>query len=380
MQGLLRLARSGLVATVIFAACGSPLSPPLPVDAALDADAAAGTDAPPQDSVAPVDVPPDAPPLDAGEVLDADSALGGDSDLATGPDPCKKLDCNDWNVCTTDGCVDGACVHEAAAGSCDDWNACTIGDTCLDGVCAPGTAKICQDGLACTLDKCLPCKGCDFPIDVTQCDDGDGCTLDGCTALGCSHTPTCDDGSPCTLDACVALACKHTFTSAAGCCQDDFDAITACDDKSPCTTDYCQDQVCHHTKPTGGCCMTDADCDDSEACTTDSCDLSKSIGDHFACKNETIAGCMDADCVNGVDWPCNDGTFCTIDFCNVVTKQCQHKHSDGCCSDDMDCYDGNPCVFAKCAANGHCFKVPLTGLPCSADGKVCSECGECVTN
>lgn len=54
--------------------------------------------------------------------------------------PCSKVaDCNDGNVCTSDACTAGFCVHADQAGACgDDGSACTD-DVCNTGTCShPG--------------------------------------------------------------------------------------------------------------------------------------------------------------------------------------------------------------------------------------------------
>ena len=183
MQGLQRLSRSRLVATVIFAACGSPLSPQLPVDAAGDADAAAGTDAAvqdspgldaapqdstapdaatvtdaaSQDSVAPVDVPPDAPPPDApppdAPPLDAPPLDAAAADAAS--DASSPADVPDVAP-LADAIVDGAKTSPTDAGptcntnaDCADNNACTI-DTCTASGCTytPVISACCNSGKA----------------------------------------------------------------------------------------------------------------------------------------------------------------------------------------------------------------------------------------
>jgi hypothetical protein len=77
-------------------------------------------------------------------------------------DACKDGQCNgaskvcfDENLCTTDACVDGACVYLAIAATCSDGDSCTTGDYCALGQCIAGAPEACDDGLDCTLDSCI---------------------------------------------------------------------------------------------------------------------------------------------------------------------------------------------------------------------------------
>jgi len=68
-------------------------------------------------------------------------------------------DCDDGNVCTSEDCVDHACVYENLNGlQCDDDDVCTIGDSCSDGNCF-GVEYDCDDGDACTQDACIDAIG-----------------------------------------------------------------------------------------------------------------------------------------------------------------------------------------------------------------------------
>ena len=158
---------------------------------------------------------------------------GGDAPDIAGP--CMAdADCDDQDVCTSDSCDGGECVHAFVA---------------------------CDDGSVCTLDGCDPLAGC-FVI-PTDCDDGDPCTADACseaTSL-CLHAPTdCDDGDPCTADACAPGAgCTH---DPAPCCATDPD----CDDGDPCTVDACAAGACTHAP---ACCTPDVWSEDFDDGTAD---------------------------------------------------------------------------------------------------------------
>ena len=68
-------------------------------------------------------------------------------------DPCKKLDCNDDNVCTNDSCVSSkGCVYSPNAAPCDDGDACTGFDTCAGKTCKSG-ATVCTMAVNALDDK-----------------------------------------------------------------------------------------------------------------------------------------------------------------------------------------------------------------------------------
>ncbi len=166
-----------------------------------------------------------------------------------GPDPCTNVNCNDNNVCTTDSCVGGVCVHTPMT--------CPTGQACdpATGVCAPVdlcTGVVCNDNNACTTDTCDPSTGCVYTPIV--CNDNNPCTTDTCNpATGCVYTPLiCDDHNACTTDACGPEGCIYV-------------PAVVCNDNNPCTTDACD-------PATGACVFTPVNCDDGNACTTDSCD------------------------------------------------------------------------------------------------------------
>ncbi len=179
-----------------------------------------------------------------------DDSACSDGSLCTGVETCDPLsgcqpgtplDCDDGDLCTTDGC-DPATGCTATPVDCDDGDACTA-ETCdPETGCQPGTPIDCDDSNVCTTDSCDSATGCaNEPI---SCDDGDACTVDSCDPVtGCSSTPlSCDDGNECTVDSCdPATGCSNT--PATGSCSDDGDS---------CTDDVCNGGVCTH--PDNGSC------------------------------------------------------------------------------------------------------------------------------
>lgn len=183
------------------------------------------------------------------------------------PLECCKIDddCDDFNRCTDDACVDSVCQYilkdcrilddqcnvgacDANSGGCikdptpkndepcDDSNACTVEDTCLDGICMGGPLN-CNDGNVCTDDSCDPNTGCVHTNNTNPCDDGNACTTnDTCSngICGSGLPPNCDDGNVCTDDRCDSTTgCVH-LNNAAPCSDDIF-----CNGADTCSNGNC---------------------------------------------------------------------------------------------------------------------------------------------
>ncbi len=225
--------------------------------------------------------------------------------------------CDDFDLCTTNDCVNSTCVYTPI--NCDDSNLCT-NDGCDNGNC--------------------------FHNPVT-CDDGDLCTNDACQAGNCFNTPvTCDDGNPCTDDSCFAGNCVFTPIIP---CFDPCDTIVCVDDLNPCTIDTCINGVCN----------TPINCNDGNDCTTDFCDLGACHNNPVTCDDGdacTTDGCIGGGCEYiGVN--CDDGDSCTFDFCDLGI--CQHTPNTNCGTcQGVNCNDGNLCTTDTCV-NGQCFNTPI---------------------
>lgn len=187
--------------------------------------------------------------------------------------------CDDGNLCTNDICdPEKGCIHEALTGPiCDDQDACTIEDRCEEGVCK-GIPLNCDDGNICTSDGCDKSIGCFHDIAVNPCCEG--------------GVAICDDSNPCTNDECdpVTFECKPVFNNSA--CDDSDPCTVAdmcnqgickgqaknCDDGNPCTADECQNGQCI-SKPLSG-----IPCDDQIACSKgDHCEAGKCVADMSEC-------------------------------------------------------------------------------------------------
>ncbi len=255
--------------------------------------------------------------------------------MATGP-----TDCNDGNLCTTDGCNPASgCTHAANALACNDGNACTWGDKCQGGTCT-GAALLCDDGKSCTVDACSPASGCTFTARSGACSDGNACTTgDSCVGGICQPGAAlnCADASVCTEDSCnPAIGCVHTPLSG------------PCNDGSVCTTgDTCQ---------SGQCVGAPLDCSDGNPCTDDLCsplagcsnpDNQAACDDGNACTSGDI--CRDGACTSGPAPDCDDGNPCTDDSCELA-EGCVHEDNADPCDDGLACTVNDSCGGGICDA------------------------------
>ena len=120
------------------------------------------------------------------------------------PDPCvtraeclqgectarERRDCEDGNLCTTDGCDPGlGCTHVDNEEVCEDGDPCTVEDRCSRGTCRSGRPAPCDDGDPCNgIESCDRSEGC-VPGTPLDCNDRNACTSDSCdpAAGGCVH-------------------------------------------------------------------------------------------------------------------------------------------------------------------------------------------------
>ena len=352
----------------------------------------------------------------AGDCDDGDNCTVGDT-CNGGQCQGSAKTCDDDNVCTTDACKAGACLHGdvQAGASCDDGLLCTIGDACKDGKCVSGVAKVCVTDQTCMSSACDAKTGDCVTSAVkpgTPCSDGDACTLnDGCGQGGCwpGKTKDCDDAKNCTLDACnkTTGACSHD--PIAGCggfclndkhCGDDGNpctkavcdtaqtacavaqVINPCSDNNGCTTgDHCV---------AGGCVGQVKFCGDGNPCTADTCQGVSGSCVHAAapqgstCNDGDVctAGdtCNQGQCVPATTKSCDDNNSCTADSCNKFTGACLNTPN----SDDLGCSDGDACTDGDSCGGGSCLPGKTKGCadsdPCTADACAGGQCTHEVIN
>lgn len=274
-----------------------------------------------------------------------------------GPTSCgADEDCDDFNPCTEDRCVGGACFYAPwrEGEPCRDGFDCTDPDHCEGGVCV-GSPRDCSY----LSDFCH----------IGVCDEDVG----GCVASPLPDGTTCDDGLQCTVgDACQTGACvgmprdcsaveddcnDSACDEALGCVPVPKANGLPCQDGRDCTTgDACQDGACVGGPPPA--------CDDADSCTLDACDP-----DVDACVHEALPPIPGAEGPKG-DATCGDG----IDNdCDGVRDLSDPDCVD--CVAAADCDDGNACTADDCAV-GTCVNTPLDGVACS-DGLQCTSGDVC---
>ena len=183
----------------------------------------------------------------------------------------------------------------------------------------------------------------------------------------------CNDNNSCTLDTCgKAGEATCTHESIQECCLYDVD----CTDGNVCTDDVCKPEtlLCLHNL-TPGCCSVADECPQFSEC------LDVDCANHLCryTQKPDRPGC----CVQDTD--CVDINPCTIDFCTqdpgTAWLTCHHKSPGGiqCCMLDPECNDGmtetvDVCLDNKCQHEPDpefCIAPPPAycddGLPCTTD-------------
>ncbi len=288
------------------------------------------------------------------------------------PYPCTNSNqCNDGNPCTTDVCSGGFCQFQVRPDgtTCADNFFCDGQEVCRGGVCSGVppclSAAYCDEAN----DRCRPC------IVNAECNDNNVCTADVCDLnLGCVHTAIsgpCENGNACTVnDFCSAGECQagppRNCNDNNVCTNDSCDPVDGCryihnlnpcNDGSVCTfNDFCLLGTCR-----GG---ESINCDDGNFCTINFCDpvlgcrTANRVGecdDQDPCTGEDT--CLGGQCI-GLGDGCDDDDPCTIDSC--MDGECVHTPSDASCDDGLFCNGTESCdPVLGCVSSGN----PCTGGP-----------------
>jgi len=383
-----------------------------------------------------------------GTSIDCDDGIfcnGSESCSDTGCTDGQSIICNDNVECTTDQCSEDlfGCEFVPDDSKCSDDNVCTENERCTtegcavdfvedgtdcgnDMACYNGVCVIsctddseCDDNIVCTDNICDPeTSHCKFIVNNENCSDGIFCNgYELCdTEQDCidGTPPNCDDEIECTVDNCDEEnnSCLHDAEDSlcnlggqckAGKCDLDKGCTyiplnQACDDELICTVnDFCVDGVCIGDPDT---------CDDNNPCTQDYCDNTTGC-QHTNLQNGILCGsgivdrlCMNGECIEGCinDNSCDDGIACTVDNCDVVSRQCNFIPLDELCNDGNDCNgletcdtnlgcisdysincdDSNPCTIDSCdPESGQCVnEQTVTGIACE-DNNVCTLSSAC---
>jgi len=346
-------------------------------------------------------------------------------------------DCDDKLECTSDTCVDGACVFTpydsacAINGECYFLGAASPSDPCRE--CIPSISPSawsplnCDDGDPCTADTCSPGEGCvhdevaangnpcaDGPACATEalgvCTDGAcvGCELQCFLSSDCLTAQGAPPKGPCEKYKCDEGQCTVLPAEAEE--GQPCDTGDACQENGVCTAGACVGTpfVCEGDPCEVGTCVDSGGaptcdfvtvapgttCDDGDACTLDDiCDGNGQCGgDALDCSAFTVGQCVTGQCVAGEcqsvanpnDSPCDIVGDCTASdtcqdgVCTAGTIECS-------CESPAECDDGLPCTFDQCE-NGSCTYQVVTDT-CFIEGEcfdrgavnpsnICLVCGD----
>ena len=336
----------------------------------------------------------DACNLSSGECKFSSVGACSDGNLCTIDDYCyaggtgclgRPRQCDDFDPCTVDSC-------QAALG-CQTVPLCAAGETCHEGVCFPqdgcADASECDDGQICTTDLCIA-GSC---VHHFYCADHSACTQDSCDAAGnCTNDPVPLVGSSCSGE----NACKTYECSATGFCEESSD-VECVEDDNPCTVQRC-DAYFGRCIPVADW----TECDDDDACTIDSCHLEDGCihepfpcGDGHVCYDDvcivelpcsvdadcpahpdvcTAYFCTDNLCIEGLK-TCDDSNVCTDDSCDEGAGGCVNAGVAGRSCDDLDactsvdvcdaagaCGGGPLCDVSQTCNEGVCAAIPCNGI------------------
>jgi hypothetical protein len=338
---------------------------------------------------------------------------------------------DDGNLCTSDYCVAGVCIHEdkAEGAPCGDETdtICNSADTCISGICQANLADAgtpCGSQTSTDCDRPDTCDGfgaclvnyrptgtsCGDPTD-TECDNPDSCDgAGGCVdnlepaGMGCGDPTDTDCDNPDTCDG-VGNCLVHyepVDTACGNPADTDCDNPDTCDGAGTCLANFesagliCGDintTACSYpdTCDSAGACQPN-DRPDDEPCTPDGNDCTADVCRSGVCMNlfepegtpcgdDSDTDCDDPDTCdgNGVclpnttgeGEPCEDGDFCTAnDVC--IGGACVAGDDDPCPGPDGD----DDCSESCDEATDSCTAIDDDGTDCN-DGVFCNGDDTC---
>ncbi len=287
----------------------------------------------------------------------------------------------DDKECTSDQCVNGACVHTplprgtlCTGGICDENGTCQECLTCSAPGCAPRcpgitcgnddhcmVGDVCdQEDKRCCDNACMgPCKVCDYSglegtcvnlprgLQVDQCNGSNACDGIGACQLLNMELPL---GAACASDAeCLSAQCE------VGSCRTANNGL--CTDHLECASNSC-DPATHTCKA----CTSNGDCPEGSACNTG----------NGQCKSWLGAPCStNSDCIDG---------FCAQNLCGLPLAAACTDHSQ-CASHNCKGGQCATCVLggSDCAAGTQCYPSSSLGYDICrlAPGNLCIHDNTC---
>lgn len=306
------------------------------------------------------------------------------------------------DICKENVCVNGQCAEIPIVGCCESDADCLSPSGCTKYTCNTQTNQ-CESGPDlskpeccatvndCPTDACNTRTGCRaFTCEYSEvvCDQSDLCNQQVCDPTQGCVVPApkqCPADTVCTTYTCNPNTGNCDSFEQPGCCENVVDCIQNEPPLDQCHTYECQSNNCvavdlPYDPDQNVCCQSPSDCDDGLACTLDLCiagtdnigrcqnpaDSSKPncCDDVSECNTVTceVASCVANECTYDRIDPqvcclnddnCDDGDFCTNNFCNLSDNTCFETA--------VECDDGNVCTSETCNSSSGCV---FATVPC----------------
>ncbi|MBN2498724.1 MAG: hypothetical protein JXR96_29305 [Deltaproteobacteria bacterium] len=332
------------------------------------------------------------------------------------PASCSTHGCQEGEVCVDEVCVDAECVHVACDAPPSDY---CDGDVQVrfpaEGICIQGVCEYAEERMDCP-GGCQSGRCVDVTCGGVICDPGEDCVDEECRCGGVG--PDCGAGETCCGSACVRLdsdpahcgRCNHSCGQHTHCSSSSCHCDGGWGECSGGWGDGCETPLgtLENCLGCGDRCGGGGQCAQA-VCTPEGCDLNP-VADGTACGNRFCDGkqlrqetCQGGSCAgSALVEDCDDGEFCTDDFCDADEgcshaewtdgTECGSRYCDGLiwrmhtcqggtCSGSSqlaDCEDPEYCIQDHCLGDTGCENPPMPDYtPCPTEGWYCLD-GESV--